>query len=90
MSRPAVGEIFDKSALHLKVCRGTNSDTEMVRVPRFMMGRTMTSFWYVISGGVQSEDTFYLWVATSNIMVVFSIRGSEFSLLYVLRWTFRT
>ena len=55
-----------------------------------MMGRTMTSFWYVINEGIHIEDTFYLWVATSNIMVFFSIRGSEFSLLYVLRWTFRT
>jgi hypothetical protein len=55
-----------------------------------MMGRTMTSFWYVISGGIQSEDTFYLGFATSHMMVFFSIRGSEFSLLYVLRWTFRT
>jgi hypothetical protein len=53
------------------------------------MGRTMTAFWYDISGGIQSEDTVYLGVATSNMRVFFSIRGYEFSLLYVLRWTFR-
>jgi hypothetical protein len=56
----------------------------MVRGPGFMMGRTMTAFWYDISGGIQSEDTFNLGFATSNRRIFFSIRRYEFSLLYKL------
>jgi hypothetical protein len=72
------------------VNKGTNSDTEMVRGPGFMMGMTMTVFWYDISGGIQSEDTFYVGVQASNRRIFFSIIRFEFSLLYVVRWTIWT